>query len=130
MSTTALDVARDVMYRFKEYDYSALSDNVTGEVLGLGLTAVGIAQVQEAVRQLYEEMFEAEVVYKNVFVDEHAGIMEYDIVGTHTGEVLGIPATGRKVNVPCIAVYDIKDGKITGIRMYFPSDIFLDQVRD
>jgi steroid delta-isomerase-like uncharacterized protein len=34
------------------------------------------------------------------------------VTGTHKGDMQGIPATGIKVNVGCIVIYRLQDGKI------------------
>lgn len=36
----------------------------------------------------------------------------YTMTGTHTGPFMGIPATGRKVSVPGIGIYEVRDGQI------------------
>lgn len=44
--------------------------------------------------------------------------MEAVFVGTHTGEFVGIPATGRAVAVPYAVFYDLADGEITALRIH------------
>ena len=40
------------------------------------------------------------------------------LVGTHTGEFAGIPATGKEVAVPYAVFYDVADGQITALRIH------------
>jgi len=54
--------------------------------------------------------------------------VEADFVGTHTAEFLGIPATGKSVNVPYSVVYDIPADTITAIRVYMPMQLFGEQL--
>ena len=54
--------------------------------------------------------------------------MEIDFVGTHTAEFLGIPATGKSVNVPYSVVYDIPADKITALRVYMTMQLFGEQL--
>lgn len=35
------------------------------------------------------------------------------MTGTHQGELMGIPATGKQVSVPLMVFYQVADGKIT-----------------
>ncbi len=58
--------------------------------------------------------------------DAHAA-MEANFVGTHTGEFLGMPATG-KVQVPYCVVYDLWEGKIVALRAFIPMDLFAQQL--
>jgi steroid delta-isomerase-like uncharacterized protein len=39
-------------------------------------------------------------------------VVSWIISGTHTGEFMGIPATGRKISVEGITIHYIKNGKI------------------
>ena len=124
----SVESVRSVIERFLDYDYSALADDVVGEAIGLGLVANGPDGVQGAVGDIYEKMFTAEPQNKALYIDEKGGLLEFDLVGTHTGEVLGAPATGRSVKVPCISVYEVTGDKITAIRMYVPTQVLLDQI--
>lgn len=36
----------------------------------------------------------------------------YKMFGTHTGTFMGIPATGREVDVPGIGIYEVREGRI------------------
>ena len=53
--------------------------------------------------------------------------LEADFVGTH-GEFLGVPATGKSVQVPYCVVYDLQDGKLAALRAYIPMDLFAQQL--
>ena len=55
--------------------------------------------------------------------------MEADFVGIHTSEFLGIPATGRSVQVLYCVVYDLREDKITALRAYIPMDLFTQQLK-
>jgi predicted ester cyclase len=49
-------------------------------------------------------------------VDDGQAALEADLVGTHTGEFLGMAATGKSVPVPYCVVYDLRDGKLAALR--------------
>jgi SnoaL-like polyketide cyclase len=50
-------------------------------------------------------------------------------LGTHTGEFLGMPASGKSVQVPYCVVYDLQHDKIAALRAYIPMDLFAQQLR-
>ena len=46
-----------------------------------------------------------------------------------TGEFLGVPASGRSVQVPYCVVYDLQQEKIAALRAYIPMDLFAQQLQ-
>jgi predicted ester cyclase len=54
--------------------------------------------------------------------------IEADFLGTHTGEFAGIQPTGRAVRVPYSVVYDLRGDKISGLRIYFPMSLLIEQL--
>ena len=47
---------------------------------------------------------------------------------THQGNFMGIPATGREINVPGIIIYHLADGKITAHWMQIDSMAMMQQL--
>jgi predicted ester cyclase len=90
------------------------------------------AEGREAAGQLiwyvHQGAFDAKMELKNLLVDGDKAAIEADFVGTHTGEFAGIQPTGRKVNVPYSVVYDLRDGQISALRIYFPMSLLIEQL--
>jgi ketosteroid isomerase-like protein len=122
----SIESVRSVVERFLEYDYSVLADDVVGEAIGLGIKVSGPSGVEAAVEEIYQQIFNAEPENKALHISETCGVLEYDVVGTHTGAVPGIAPTGRSVRLPCVSVYEVRDGKISAIRAYFPLQSLLE----
>lgn len=78
---------------------------------------------REAVAQFYRGLFEAmpDVTFDlvNVIIGETGVVEESVLVGTHTGPLFGLPATGRPVRLPLTIVFPMREGEILGERMYF-----------
>ena len=55
---------------------------------------------------------------KHAHVSGDSAIVEFVASGTHTGELMGIAPTGRKISMPVCLVLDIRDGKIYAEREY------------
>lgn len=53
--------------------------------------------------QLHEE---------GLFAEGDEVVLRCVLVGTHTGDLMGVPATGRNVSVPGIVIYRVADGRI------------------
>jgi steroid delta-isomerase-like uncharacterized protein len=73
--------------------------------------------------QMWTEAFpDRQVHYHNIVSDEHQAIGEGVFTGTHNGSLHlptgDVPATGRSLNVPYVAVLRTSGGKITYMRHY------------
>jgi steroid delta-isomerase-like uncharacterized protein len=55
-------------------------------------------------------------------------IVEFDLLGTNTGEFYGLPPTGREFRVPVIAVFSFDGDRITNERIYFDSASLVSQI--
>ena len=55
-------------------------------------------------------------------------VSEFDLLGTNTGEFLGLPPTGRSFRVAVIAVFTFDDDRITNERVYLDSASLLRQI--
>ena len=84
-----------------------------------------IAQMQQ---RFYNESFDATARRTNLVVGENGAVLEARVVGAHTGEYAGVPATGKQIDVPLVVVYDIEGDFITRGRVYFEVPVFLRQV--
>jgi len=59
---------------------------------------------------------------------DDAVIVEFDLLGTHKGELRGIPPTGKEFRCPMIAVFRFGAEKIVCERVYFDSVTILRQL--
>ena len=61
----------------------------------------------------------------------HAGdavIVEFDLLGTHTGPLRGIPPTGREFRCRMAAIFLFREARIVCERVYFDSATILRQL--
>ena len=104
------------------------AEEATFTVMGTDQVVRGRTAVEQFIRAFHEQAFDARPELKRTIIgDDHAAI-EADFVGTHTGEFLGVPATGRAVNVPYAVLYDFEGDKITALRGYIPMDALMRQI--
>ena len=85
------------------------------------------------VRQFYEQLMKAlpdleiEVVRRHVTDD--AVLLEVMIRGTHIGEWRGLPATGRRVEIPLCGVYTFdSEDRLAGEKIYYDRATVLGQL--
>lgn len=70
----------------------------------------------------YETAFsEARAETRNLFADEARVVLEFTFHGVHTGDLMGIPPTGQRVEVPMCVIYDVAGGAIREGRLYYDS---------
>jgi predicted ester cyclase len=104
------------------------TDDVIATFEGTDQRAVGREASGQLIRYVHEGAFDARMELKNLLVDEGKAAIEADFVGTHTAEFAGIQATGRAVRVPYSVVYDLRDDRISGLRIYFPMSLLMEQL--
>jgi predicted ester cyclase len=97
-----------------------LTDDVTLDMIGAGLSAQGRAQVEDFIRYAHEQAFDGRPELKSLIVDPDGrrSAIEADFIGRHIGEFAGIPATGRNVRVPYSVHYDLTSSGISALRIY------------
>ena len=105
------------------------TDDVTWTTIGTDQTMQGRAAVQDFLAWMHTQAFDARPRVKTLVVGDGQAVLEADLVGTHTGEFLGMAATGKSVQVPYCVVYDLRDDKIAALRAYIPMDLFAQQLR-
>jgi steroid delta-isomerase-like uncharacterized protein len=79
---------------------------------------------RDGVRSYYEGLMAAlpdlEIKVQQQHVTDDYVVLEVLIRGTHLGPWRGLPATGRRVEVPLCAIYSFDDGnRLAGERIYY-----------
>jgi steroid delta-isomerase-like uncharacterized protein len=96
------------------------TDDVTWTTVGSGQQLQGREPVRDFLTWMHTQAFDAHPKVKTLVVGDGQAALEADFRGTHTGEFLGIPATGKTVQVPYCVVYDLRDDKLAALRAYIP----------
>jgi steroid delta-isomerase-like uncharacterized protein len=104
------------------------TDDVTWTMVGGGQELQGREPVREFLTWMHTQAFDAHPKVKTLVVGDGQAALEADLVGIHTGEFLGVPATGKSVQVPYCVVYDLDDDKIAALRAYIPMELFAQQL--
>ena len=87
---------------------------------------------KQAVGEFLDRLFSAfpdlhfEVTHKIAFQNNVAE--QWFIRGTHRGAFMGIPPTGRAVEIPGMSMVELRDGKFLSDQFYFDSGIVLRQM--
>jgi steroid delta-isomerase-like uncharacterized protein len=105
------------------------TDDVTWTIVGGDQELQGRQPVYDFLIWMHTQAFDAHPKVKTLVIGDGQAALEADFVGTHTGEFLGMPATGKSVQVPYCVVYDLRGDKITALRAYIPMDLFVQQLK-
>ena len=88
---------------------------------------------RETVRAFYADLFtgfpdfHVEVVRR--YVSDEAIILEELVSGTHKGQWNGIPATGRRIQLPVCVIFPFDENdRLSGERSYFDGALLLRQL--
>ena len=87
---------------------------------------------REAVARYYEETRAAFPDQRNELIALHhaddAVIVEFDLLGTHTGAYRGVPPTGRSFRCRMAAIFEFDGDRISCERVYFDAATILRQL--
>jgi predicted ester cyclase len=126
---------RETMQQYAEAllargDYGRFfDDDIDFALMGTDQQTRGAQAAEQAIRFLHETAFDAKPEITNVVVDDDGAAAEAWFVGTHTGDFLGVNASGNHVRVPYSVFYDVDADKIKALRIYMPMDQLLEQIR-
>jgi steroid delta-isomerase-like uncharacterized protein len=104
------------------------TDDVTWTTIGTEQTMQGREPVRDFLTWMHTHAFDASPKVKTLVVGDGQAALEADFVGIHTGEFVGMPASGKSVQVPYCVVYDLRDDKIAALRAYIPMELFAQQL--
>jgi len=106
------------------------SDDVTFTLMGPGQVTKGPQAVEQFIRYLHEQAFDAQPILGGLICGDGQASLEAIFRGTHTGEFFGVAATGRSVEVPYSVFYALHGDKISALRAYMPVDVLMGQLKD
>src|SRR5687767_3176811 len=103
---------------WKSHDPSYVAEDAVFTMMPTGEEIRGRDAIAKHLAGFYHGALDARAETVNSLVDGKKGLLEAVVVGTHTGDFAGIPATGRNVRVPIAVAYHVEDGLIRTARIY------------
>jgi steroid delta-isomerase-like uncharacterized protein len=79
---------------------------------------------------LYASFSDIRFQVNRIVSQENTVVAETIFRGTHKGEYLGLPATGKSVEAPSVYIFDFEIDKITLVKYYSNLQSFVDQLRE
>lgn len=111
-----------------QHDTSMVAPDAVFHDVASGQDYIGREAIAGMLDHVYHVAFEARSETVRTVVGDGAAVLEAVLVGIHTGEFAGVPATGREVRVPLVVSYRIADGQVQEAFVYLLVASFLQQV--
>lgn len=114
------DDNRTVIERFfekilKERDFSVLGDFVSESYVQHSPTpdqSVGIEGVRRHIQLFFTAFSDTEYRLEGIVAEGNKVAARWALSGTHTGDFLGMPPTGSRIETSGIDIYSLQEGKI------------------
>src|SRR5690349_23817525 len=88
------------------------------QVMATSAVHRGRAGVAAFYTGLFESMPDVTFDLQDVYIGENGVVEESVLVGTHTGDLFGLPPTGRAIRLPLTIVFPMRAGEVLGERWY------------
>lgn len=127
--TQSVEETRQVLEAYAaEHDTSLIAPDAVFHDVASGQDYIGREAIAAMLDHVYDVAFQARAEEVRTTVGDGAAVLEAVVVGTHTGEFAGVPATGREVRIPLVVSYRIADGSVQEANVYLMVSTFLQQV--
>jgi len=103
-----------------DHDAGYYAEDAEFHVMAMPEPYVGREAIAGALGVFYGGAFtDTHVDYLSLVADGHRVVLEFVYHGTNTGDFMHWPATGARVRVPMMGIYEVHDGLIMRGRLYF-----------
>ena len=114
MSNPAQDLVRSLIHAINDQDHAALRDLVAADYVYRtpGEELTGLEGLQGLLTSYRRGFPDLELVIDDMFGDGGRVATAFTFTGTHLGELMGVPATGKRVSVDGIIHSRVEGGRI------------------
>lgn len=113
---------------FETHDLRYIAEDAVFKNLGTGEVYSGRAEIGATLHFIYHVAFDAKGEGRSYIIDENKAVVEAYFKGRHIGEIAGLKATNKEVDVPMCIVYDLKNGLIQEGRIYMLGEVMMKQL--
>jgi hypothetical protein len=111
-----------------EHDKNHVAENAVFIMMPTGEEIRGREDIAKHLEGFYHGSLTARAEVVNSVFAGNKGLLEAKVVGKHTGDFAGIPATGRDVSVPIAVSYELDGDKIKTARIYLMVNVLIGQI--
>jgi steroid delta-isomerase-like uncharacterized protein len=106
----------------EDLDAAALAADYTDDSVIESPTAgvhSGREQAERAFRAVFTAFLDITQAVDALVIDGDKAALVLSIEGTHIGEFMGLPPTGKRFNIPAVFFYELRDGRIARERRIY-----------
>ena len=127
--TRMTEQTRQVLEAYwKSHDPKYVAEDAVFTMIPTGEQIRGREAIAKHLDAFYNKSLTAHAEVVNSIFSDNKGLLEAMVIGKHTGEFGGVPATGRDVRVPLAVSYEVEGGLIKSARIYLMANILFDQI--
>ena len=119
---------QNIMDYFKTHDPKYIAEDAVYRNLSTGEVYTGREEIAGMLHFMYHVAFDAKAETVNYVISEDKAVVEAYFKGRHVGEIAGLKATNKEIDVPLCVSYDLKDGLIQQARIYLLGEVLMNQL--
>jgi len=119
---------QNIIDYFKTHDLKYVAEDAVYRNLSTGEIYTGREEIGGMLHFIYHVAFDAKAETVNYVIDEDKAVVEAYFKGRHIGELAGLNATNKEVDVPLCVSYDLEDGLIKQARIYMLGEVMMNQL--
>jgi steroid delta-isomerase-like uncharacterized protein len=98
------------------------------KALMAGFPPMDLAGVAGLAKVFYGAFPDIKQTVEAVVADENMAALRFSATATHTGELMGMPPTGKPINISGMCMFRITDGKVTEWAEVFDQMTLMQQI--
>lgn len=115
-TTADTDRVRD-LYRtiYEEQTFETVPEYYAADAVrhgGFQGELTGVEELQRYLQAALGGLSDIEITERRCLASERIVVFDFDMTATHTGELLGVPATGNRFTITNAALFRLADGKV------------------
>ena len=119
---------QNLLNYFETHDVQYVAEDAIFHNLSTGEVYKGREEIGGMLHYIYHVAFDAKAEMHNHMITEDHAMVEGYFKGRHIGDLGGIQATNKEVDVPLCVTYDLKNGLIQEARIYMLTEVMTRQL--
>jgi steroid delta-isomerase-like uncharacterized protein len=93
-----------------------------------GFPPMDLAGVTDLAKVFYGAFPDIQQTIEDVLADEDKAALRFSATGTHQGDLMGTPPTGKQIKISGMAIFHIAEGKVTEWAEVFDQMTLMQQI--